>query len=163
MTLLNALFGEGKDLDALQTSVRAIVVFFVALVLIRIAGRRSFGQRSPFDYVFAILLGATLARAIVGASGFVPTVGASLALAVLHRLIGLACVRWPRFERLMVGFERVVYHDGRFDEGQMAAALITRADVQESARQTLGEPDLSKVQAAILERNGQISLIRRNT
>jgi hypothetical protein len=67
METLIALFGEGKDLDSLQMAARATVVFFGALILIRISGRRSFGQRSPFDYVVAILLGATLSRVIVGA------------------------------------------------------------------------------------------------
>jgi hypothetical protein len=66
METLIALFGEGKDLDSLQMAARPTAVFFGALVLIRISGRRSFGQRSPFDYVVAILLGATLSRVIVG-------------------------------------------------------------------------------------------------
>ena len=50
--------------------------------------------------------------------------------------------------------------DGRFDEKQMSAALITRTDLFETARQRLGADDLSGVRAATLERNGEISLIR---
>ncbi|SAL84773.1 hypothetical protein AWB74_07058 [Caballeronia arvi] len=56
MSLMLTIFGEGRDLNSLQMTARAVAVFFGALVLIRIAGRRSFGQRSPFDYVVAILL-----------------------------------------------------------------------------------------------------------
>ena len=80
MDVVNTVFGSGRDLDALQMAARAAAIFIAALVLIRISGRRSFGQRSPFDYVVAILLGATLSRVIVGASPAFPTAVASLVL-----------------------------------------------------------------------------------
>jgi len=160
MDAIVAVFGEGKDLGALQMAMRAIAVFAGCLALIRISGRRSFGNRSPFDYVVAILLGATLSRVIVGASPAVATMVASLTIVVLHRALAWACVHSNSLERLVAGREREVYHDGHFDAQQMSAALITRADVLESVRQQLGARDLKAVEAAILERNGEISLIR---
>ena len=83
MHVFTAVFGEGTELDSLQMAMRAVAVFFAALILIRISGRRSFGQRSPFDYVVAILLGATLSRVIVGASPAIPTFAASLVIVLL--------------------------------------------------------------------------------
>jgi uncharacterized membrane protein YcaP (DUF421 family) len=85
---------------------------------------------------------------------------ASLTIVVLHRALAWTCVHSSSLERLVAGREREVYHDGHFDEQQMSAALITRADVLESVRQQLGARDLNAVEAAILERNGEISLIR---
>jgi uncharacterized membrane protein YcaP (DUF421 family) len=43
----------------------------------------------------------------------------------------------------------------------MSAALITRTDVFETARQELHTLDLDDVHSAILERNGQVSLVRK--
>lgn len=162
MSLLLTIFGEGRDLDSLQMAARAVVVFASALVCIRIAGRRSFGQRSPFDYVVAILLGATLSRVIVGASPAIPTAVASLVIVLIHRLLGWACVHSPKLERIIVGAEREVFKDGSFDDKQMSAALITKTDVFETARQELHTRELENVEAAILERNGQVSLIRKS-
>jgi uncharacterized membrane protein YcaP (DUF421 family) len=161
MDVLIAVFGEGRDLNALQTAARAIVVFFAALLFIRISGRRSFGQRSPFDYVVAILLGATLSRVIVGASPVVPTLSASLVIVLIHRALAWVCVRSRWLESLAVGSEREIYREGRFDARQMSAALITKTDIFEAARQSFHSPDLDDVQAAILERNGEVSLIRK--
>jgi uncharacterized membrane protein YcaP (DUF421 family) len=158
-----AVFGTGHDLDSLQMAARAVAVFIGALVCIRISGRRSFGQRSPFDYVVAILLGATLSRAIVGASPAVPTLVASLVIVVLHRVLAWGCLLSPMLERVVGGVERELYRDGRFDERQMSAALITRTDLLETARQQLGAGDLSEVRVATLERNGEISLLRDKT
>lgn len=135
------LFGSGAPLGAPQMAARAAAAFFIALALIRIAGRRSFGQRSPFW----------------------PTVAASLAIVLLHRALAWACVRSARLERFFVGAQRELYRNGRFDEAQMSAALITMTDIYESVRQKTGECDLSGVAAAILERNGHVSIIRRKS
>jgi uncharacterized membrane protein YcaP (DUF421 family) len=161
MNVLIAIFGEGKNLDSLQMAARAVVVFITTLIFIRISGRRSFGQRSPFDYVVAVLLGATLSRVIVGASAAIPTMAASLAMVLVHRALAWSCVRWPWLESLVVGVEREIYKDGQFNGRQMSAALITRTDIFETARQELHSSDLQDVQSAILERNGQVSLIRK--
>jgi uncharacterized membrane protein YcaP (DUF421 family) len=163
MSALIAVFGEGRNLDTLQMTARAIVAFVAMLVLIRISGRRSFGQRSPFDSVVAVLLGATLSRAIVGASEVLPTSVACLALVLLHRALGWSCVHIPRFERIVTGRERVLYREGEFDVAEMSAALVTRSDVIESARRQLGTATLEGVEYAVLERNGEISLIRKQS
>ncbi|CAB3700577.1 DUF421 domain-containing protein [Paraburkholderia rhynchosiae] len=161
MDAIYLLFGQGRELDPLQMSARAVVVFVITLLLIRISGRRSFGKRSPFDSVVVILLGATLGRAIVGASPFVPTVLASLMIVVCHRLLAWACMRSHALERLVGGVEREVYSNGAFNEREMNAALMTPADVRESVRQTMGSRSLDNVAAAILERNGEVSVIRK--
>ncbi|MCP3716428.1 DUF421 domain-containing protein [Paraburkholderia sp. CNPSo 3281] len=163
MDILVALFGAGKELDSLQMALRAALAFVCTLALIRISGRRSFGQRSPFDYVVAILLGATLSRFIVGASPAVATFVASLVLVLMHRALAWLCVRYRWLETLVVGVEREVYRDGTFNRAQMSAALITRTDVLETVRQELHATQLEDVEAAILERNGEISLIRRRS
>ncbi|NML97296.1 DUF421 domain-containing protein [Paraburkholderia sp. RP-4-7] len=155
------LFGEGRNLDPLQMGLRSIAVFLIALTLIRLSGRRSFGQRSPFDSVVVILLGATLSRAIVGASPFIATTVASVVIVLAHRLLAWACMRSPALERLVGGVEREVFSDGKFNAREMDAALITVTDVHESVRQKTGSRSMDNVAAAILERNGEVSVIRK--
>jgi uncharacterized membrane protein YcaP (DUF421 family) len=158
--MIEAIFGSGRDLNEFQMAARAVAVFVLALALIRISGRRSFGQRSPFDYVVAILLGATLSRVIVGASPAVPTAIGSLVIVVMHRLLAWGCVHSRWLEKLVGGVERELYREGHFDQQQMAAALVTEADVLESNRRQSGTLDLADVRHVFLERNGEISIIR---
>ncbi|HEY2023838.1 DUF421 domain-containing protein [Paraburkholderia sp.] len=161
MDAIVVLFGEGRNLDPLQMGLRAIVIFVIALALIRVSGRRSFGQRSPFDSVVVILLGSTLSRAIVGASPFIATVVASFLIVACHRMLAWACMRSHRFERLVGGVEREVYSDGTFNAPEMHAALMTRTDIEEAVRQKTGSRSMDNVAAAILERNGEVSVIRK--
>jgi uncharacterized membrane protein YcaP (DUF421 family) len=93
---------QGKELASLQMVLRAGAVFF-CLVLIRISGRRSFGQRPVFDCVVAILLGATLSRITVGASPAIPTMAATFTRVVLHRMIPWLCICFRSLERQLVG------------------------------------------------------------
>ncbi len=85
MQTIHDLFGQGFNLNILQMTLRAIAIFFIALVLVRYTGMRMFGIKSAFDICVTIILGAVLARAIVGASPFIPTVIASIALVIVHK------------------------------------------------------------------------------
>src|ERR1700748_2446329 len=87
MQLIHTLFGTGKDLDSLQMVCRAVVAFVITLVLIRIAGIRTFGTRSAFDNVIVIMLGSIFSRVVVGASPFIPTTLACLAFVLVHRFL----------------------------------------------------------------------------
>jgi uncharacterized membrane protein YcaP (DUF421 family) len=93
MHLIHMLFGTGKDLNSLQMVCRAIVSFLITLLLIRIAGIRTFGKRSAFDNVIVIMLGSIFSRVVVGASPFVPTTLACLAFVLVHWLLGWISVR----------------------------------------------------------------------
>jgi uncharacterized membrane protein YcaP (DUF421 family) len=78
----------------------------------------------------------------------------------IARWHGLASGRGG-WKSLVVGVEREVYKVGEFNHRQTSAALITRTDVFETARQKLNSLDLQDVQSAILEHNGKMSLIRK--
>jgi uncharacterized membrane protein YcaP (DUF421 family) len=68
MQLLVSIFGEGRDLSVLQMSFRAVVVFLLALLMLRITGQRTFGQKTAVDQVVMIILGAVLSRGVTGSS-----------------------------------------------------------------------------------------------
>ena len=160
-SLIDLVFGEGSDLAFWQMAARACVVFLIALVLVRISGRRSFGQHSPFDACTTVLVGAILSRAVVGATPFWSTIAAASAIVLMHRLAGQASVRWPRFEALISGHELHLVRNGVADARQMRRALITKNDLEEAVRKKMGSSDFSSIEGAVLERNGDITVIDR--
>src|SRR5689334_307328 len=103
MPNLSNLLGHGEDLTALQMSLRAVIVFFATLVLIRLGGVRIFGRRSSLDTIIMIVMGSVLARGIVGASPLVPVIAAATAMIAVHRLLAWSCHHNERFEWLIKG------------------------------------------------------------
>jgi len=154
------LFGVGTHLTATQMALRGVVVFALTLVMIRISGRRSLGQHSSFDVCITVLLGSILARGVVGASPFWPTIASGFALVLLHRAIGMVSARLPAFDTLVNGRPRTLVSEGRVDSGAMRKGLVSRADLLQALREKSVPADPALVHQIVLERNGVISILQ---
>lgn len=161
MNIFIEIFGQGVDLNILQMSCRGILIFFIALVLIRISGRRSFGMRSPLDNIIVITLGAVLSRAIVGASPFLTVIITCFVIVLLHRVLGLLIVRNKRFSNLVEGNKILLFKDGQFIRENINRALVGDEDIMQGIRETALTDDLDKIDKVYMERNGQISATRK--
>lgn len=162
MDILYTLFGEGKDLNSLQMVCRAIVSFFLTLVLIRIAGIRTFGKKTAFDNVIVIMLGSIFSRVVVGASPFIATTLACLAFVLIHRLLAWISLYNDTVGRWVKGEATSLYADGKRNEANMRAARISEKDLLESIRQQINEDSLEKVKEIIQERNGEVSVVKKD-
>jgi uncharacterized membrane protein YcaP (DUF421 family) len=161
MNLLIQIFGEGKDLNALQMSSRGVVMFFIALALIRVSGRRSFGVRTPLDNIITISLGAVMSRAIVGASDFVPVVVCCFVIVLLHRLFGWLIASSKPFGRFIEGEKILLFEDGMFQKENMKKALVCQEDLMQGVRKSALTEDMDKIEKVYMERNGEISAIKK--
>lgn len=163
MHILYLLFGEGKSLNTLQMCDRGLVIFILSLVLIRISGRRSFGLRTPLDNIIAILLGAVLSRAVVGASPFVPVVATCLLIVLLHRVFGWLIPLGYRLIRWLEGEKILLYADGNFLDVHLRRALVSREDVMQGIRKVALTEDMEQIDKVYMERNGVTTAIRKPT
>src|ERR1700761_5091259 len=136
MEIFIKLFGEGKDLNALQMSDRGIAMFFIALILIRIAGRRSFGVRTPLDNIITISLGAIMSRAVVGASDFVPVIVCCFVIVLMHRTVGWMIASGKVFGRFIEGEKILLFEKGGFLKQNMKRALVCQEDIMQGVRKS---------------------------
>ena len=159
MDTINFLVGEGEKLTVLQMSVRAFFMFIIMMMLIRLAGMRTFGKKSSFDNIIVIMLGAILARGVVGASPYWSTVGASVIMVVMHRLIAWISVKNKRFEKLVKGNYIKLYHDDGLIDNNLEKTGMSENDLHESLRLETNKLTLSQIDTAFMETNGRISFI----
>lgn len=161
MDIFIQIFGIGKDLTAWQMSARSIAIFFIALLLIRISGRRSFGVRAPLDNIIIILLGSVLSRAVVGASPFIPVVVACLATVVLHRCIGWLIANSRLVAWLIESDKIMLFEKGRYIPRNLKRVQLTEEDVMQGVRKSALTEDLNNIEHIYIERNGEISAIKK--
>jgi len=161
--LINNLWGEGEHLNALQMSVRAILMFAIALMFIRLGGLRLFSKKSAFDNVIVIMLGAVLARGIVGASPFFSTVAASAVMILIHRTLAFATVKSEKLCKVLKGNHILLFKDGKILWNNMKKATLSEQDLLESLHLETKQTTLENIEMAYLETNGRISFITKKS
>ena len=162
MDIIDKLFGHGENITAVQMSVRASVVFFITLILIRVGGVRIFGRRSAVDTIIVIIMGSVLARGIVGASPFLAAIAASTTMIAIHRVLGLLSTRYRGFEITIKGDHVLLYSNGKIIMKNLEKTSLSKEDLEESLRLETKGNSLEKVESAYLETNGRISFIMKS-
>ncbi|HSZ33060.1 MAG TPA: YetF domain-containing protein [Puia sp.] len=161
MNFIENILGKGSDLNALQMSIRGIIIFIVALLLIRISGRRSFGLHMSLDNIVTITLGAVMSRAIVGASEMVPVVVSCTMIVLVHRILGWMTVKNKAFADLIEGKKMILFQNGSFIRKNMDKAIVCEEDVMQGVRRNVLTNNLDLVQEIYIERNGEISALKK--
>jgi uncharacterized membrane protein YcaP (DUF421 family) len=87
MKFFNDVWGIKENLSPLEISARAIVMFLITLILIRLSGMRSINKSTPFEAVIAILIGGILSRGVAGATPFLSTVFGAIAIVVVQKIL----------------------------------------------------------------------------
>lgn len=161
MELVHQIFGEGKDLTALQMTCRAVVIFMATLALIRIAGMRSFGMKSAFDNIIVIMLGALMSRPVVGASAFMPTLAAGFTIAVVHRLLAWIGFHNKTINHVIRGSFFSLFKDGKFNKESLKKCNLTVDEIMGHVRTDMHDDKLEHVREINMERSGQLSILKK--
>jgi len=161
---LEALLGLGREaasLTFLQISLRGVLVFAATLVIVRCGDRRFLSQKTAFDAVLGFILASMLARAVNGTAAFFPTLGSGFVLVILHRILAHWSRRSHAVGLLIKGRSDVIVRDGALDEAAARRNRLSEHDVLEDLRLNGNVADVRDVLLAVLERNGQVSVVRR--
>jgi uncharacterized membrane protein YcaP (DUF421 family) len=155
---LHALIGPDKgEVLWWQLSLRALIIFVVGVVFLRLAGRRTFSKATPLDIIVALIVGSNLSRAMTGNAPFLPALAATLTLVVLHRAVAAATRHWNWVAWLVKGKPEVLIRDGEVDAAALRRHSLSREDLEQGLRQEqVTEPE--DVRLATLERSGRISV-----
>lgn len=159
---INEIFGTGEALTALQMAARAFVMFFIALLLVRIGGMRIFGKKTAFDNILVIMLGAILSRGVTGASPFFSTVAAVAAMVVVHKVLGWLAMKHVWVGKIVKGYRHSLYKDGKIDEKNLRKTSISEDDLKQGIREELHSDSFEDVKEIFMEKTGEISVVRKS-
>jgi uncharacterized membrane protein YcaP (DUF421 family) len=143
----------------LAFAVRATATYVFLLILLRISGKRTVGEGTPFDVVVALVIGDFPDDMIWGevplAQGFV----AMGTVMVIHLCVVYASFHSLWFDRLVGSGPAVLVRDGRLRGRALRAGRMNDGDLDVVLRHHGGVP-LHEVEEAALEPTGEVSLRR---
>jgi len=142
---------------------RAAAVYMVLLVLIRLSGKRTMGQFTPFDMMLIVLLGSAVQNSLLGEdTSLLGGLLLAATLIVINWCVAFVTSRSLRAERLVEGVPTVLARDGQLFRSVLKREMVSEDDFNEALRQN-GEMTLTDVRIALLETNGTISVVKRDS
>jgi uncharacterized membrane protein YcaP (DUF421 family) len=139
---------------------RALFIYIFLLVVMRVSGRRTPAQLSPFDFVLLLVIGNAAQQGISGYD-YSATNAALLiiTLVMLDMLVSVAKQRSRVVARLVDGAPLIIVENGAFLRDRMDQVRVTESEVMAAVRRTRGLEHISQVKYAVIEYSGHISII----
>ncbi len=142
--------------------IRTLILYFLVVTAMRIMGKRQIGEMQPSELVIAIMISdlASIPMQDVNiplVSGIVPV----LTLLVAEVIMSYICLKSVKFRRIYTGEPSIIIYNGRVLEKELKKLRFSLSDLSEQLRIS-GCSGISEVQAAVLETNGQLSVIKKS-
>lgn len=145
-----------------QLPLRAAIIYSALLVMVRLSGRRTVGQFTPFDLLVVMLLSESVSSGMSGGEDSVT--GALLAAATLVSLNGLVAFLTSRstgFQRMVEGDPILIGRDSVIFENVLRAQRIPVGDAKQALREA--DCDQKDMQFLFLEVDGEISVLKNSS
>ena len=141
------------------TLIRTSVLYIFVIAIMRMMGKRQIGELQPTELVVTLLLSEIIAipmqdNDISLVSAIVPV----LVLVGFEILISVISLKSVKIRSLMQGNSIIIIRDGKLDLKKIKELRFTIDDILEALRQK-DIFDISKVQYAVVETNGTISVM----
>src|SRR5581483_3608960 len=151
------------DLNYGQVCLRAVIMFFATLTMVRLGGKRFLSHNTAFDAVLGFMMASMLARACNGSSPFWQTIVAGFLIVALHRIVAKVALHSHSFGNLVKGHATLVIKDGAVLSDVLRRHDLSEHDLAEDLRMNGNAARPEDVKEAYFERNGHISVIKKQT
>lgn len=141
--------------------IRTCILYILVVLVIRLMGKRQIGELQPYELVITIVISdlATVPMQDVRLPlilGIIPII----TLLVLEVFFTELQIRSKFMRKLIDGDPSVLIRDGKINEKALKSQRIHVEDLLEELRLT-GNFDISSIKYAILESNGQLSIMSK--
>jgi uncharacterized membrane protein YcaP (DUF421 family) len=160
---LGLVFSHPDLTGALVIAAKTAVIYVFLIIGLRLLGKRELGQMSVYDLVLIVVISNSVQNAMVGSdTTLVGGLVAALVLLVINRLLTWFMIQDPRFGRWISGDPVLIVRDGVLLDQALRREGVSRDEVLAACREH-GISRLSDVQMAVLEPDGAISIVPRQS
>lgn len=139
---------------------RGVIVYCVLLLLVRVSGKRTVGQFTPFDLLVVMLLSESVSNSLSGGDDSVAG-GLLIActLIALNLSVGFLSSRSRKMATLIDGECVLLGRDGQVFDDVLKRNRIAQGDVDQALREA--DVELSKAKCIFLEADGKITVLEK--
>ena len=146
----------------LDVIIRSTVIYMFIVIALRLFGKKELAQLSVLDLVFILLISNSVQNAMVGPStGLFEGITAAATLFAVNALFKYVLYNNKRFSRLVQGEPVILIHKGIVIEKNLRKQRLTLNEIEEAVREH-GIENISEVDLAVLEVDGNISILSDN-
>ena len=144
----------------MESVIRGVIVYAFLLIVFRLAGKRTLAQASNFELVLLLIISETTQQAMVDNDHSL-TNGFLLILTLMGCTVTLSLLkeRLPKLERWLDDVPLIVVENGRLHKDRMLKERVDENDILSAAREHQGLENMDEIKYAIVERDGQITII----
>ena len=147
----------------MDSILRGVAVYVFLLLIFRIAGKRTLSNTTTFDLVLLLIISETTQQAMVDDDHSVTN-----AMLLITTLVGMTILlsvlkeRFPKLDLALEGAPLILIDQGKLLRDRMEKCRVDESEILSAARMTQGLVAMDQIQYAILERNGDISIIPKD-
>ncbi len=142
--------------------IRTLILYAAVVIVMRVMGKREIGQLQPFELVVALMI-ADLAAIPMQDTG-IPLLSGIIPITVLMAaqvVLSYVALKSEKARGIICGRPSVLVENGKIVEGELRRLRYNLNDLLEQLR-AKDYSNLADVEFAILETNGQLSVIPKS-
>ena len=156
MNIINNL--THLDVSLLNLFIRAVIVYFAVLFLLRISGKRQMGQMNATEFVAVLLISNAVQNAMNGGdNSLVGGVFLAVVLIALSTLIAYLTYKNKFCSKIFEGSPTLLIHRGQIIRAHLKKEMLSEQELKTLLRKQ-GIHDFSEIDIAILEADGTLSI-----
>lgn len=139
---------------------RAVIVYGILMVMVRLSGKRTIGQFTPFDLLIVMLLSEAVSNSLTGGDEGV-TGGLIIAatLVGLNLIVSTISARSRKAAEVIEGTPVLLGRDGKLFKEVVKKCKLSEQEVEEILRQN--DVELHETQTIFLEPDGEITVQKK--
>jgi uncharacterized membrane protein YcaP (DUF421 family) len=144
----------------MDSVIRGLVVYIFLLIVFRFAGKRTLAQTSSFELVLLLIISETIQEALIDDDHSM-TNGFLLILTLVGTTILLSWIKqhFPKADKWLEEEPLIILENGKPHKERLDKVRVDEREILMAARKLHGIMSLDEIKYAILESNGEISIV----
>jgi uncharacterized membrane protein YcaP (DUF421 family) len=139
---------------------RTLLVYIFLFIIVRLTGKKSLAESSTFDFVLLLIISEVTQQALVGEDfSLTASFIAISSLVGIDMLFIILKYKWKLFGKVAEGAPLLIVNKGQPLWKRMKLTKVEYEDILEAARINHGIYSMDKIEYAVLEKDGSISVI----